>query len=107
MAVHIEYVQRIPNSKGELPKEPRQIELGGTEESSPILIENIENPENPDQLLIRIDACADPEVFSQSIIAMLHGMAGELEGVTLSHRKVVKDEVTDLGEIEAVKGVAA
>lgn len=84
MSTHIKYIQRIPNSQGDFPRERRGLELGGTLNGDSILLTIAPNPEaeTPGNLLLTIDACHAPQDFADLMATVLHGMAGDIEGLT-------------------------
>lgn len=92
MATHVEYTERIANSKGEYPVEARNMILGVEGTASPIVIQVGENPAAPGNSLVRIDSALTPEQFSNAMMAILMAMAGELEDGTAERREIVQPE---------------
>lgn len=94
MSTHIKFVQRIPNSVGTMPRERRGVELGGVLAGDSILLTMAPNPasEDPGEMLLTIDACHAPQDFADLMATMLHGMAGEIEGITSELVRLVEPE---------------
>ena len=101
MSTHINYVQRVANDKGEYPVDKVSLHLGSLEGANPILImlQPDAESEDPNDLMVTIDSIHEPQDFADFMLTLLHGMAGEVEGVT---NTLYTKAVSESGELTEV-----